>query len=169
MMVKFRYVMSFRWMVTSMLKIRRQQRRTVASSPPSSSSTTTQFSSQRAKSGADSSSSNQKMSRRRKKPPTGDNAPEKSRSSVLLLRLGIKLDAIRGMVASDHHGGSIGGGGKPSKSCPGSIKSSPLHHQVGATVSSSLSGTLVYSRDNSVQAAIAHCKKSFGRSEDFSF
>nr|GMC81857.1 probable membrane-associated kinase regulator 1 [Ipomoea batatas] len=179
MMVKFRYVMSFRWMVASMLKIRRQQRQAVTSpSPsPSSSSTATNFNSKIAKSGA--LDSNQKMSRRRKNAARQQqvigNAPEKSRSSVLLLRLGINLDAIRGMmVASDHHHG----GSKSrhsSKSCPGSIKSSPLHHQgqgggaTTATVSSSLSGALVCSRDNNVQAAIAHCKKSFGRSEDFSF
>ncbi|XP_031126824.1 uncharacterized protein LOC116029081 [Ipomoea triloba] len=179
MMVKFRYVMSFRWMVASMLKIRRQQRQAVTSpSPsPSSSSTATNFNSKIAKSGA--LDSNQKMSRRRKNAARQQqvigNAPEKSRSSVLLLRLGIKLDAIRGMVASDHHHHGGSKSRHSSKSCPGSIKSSPLHHQgqgggaTTVTVSSSLSGALVCSRDNNVQAAIAHCKKSFGRSEDFSF
>ncbi|XP_019162872.1 PREDICTED: uncharacterized protein LOC109159235 isoform X2 [Ipomoea nil] len=164
MMVKFRYVMSFRWMVASMLKIRRQQSQAVTS--PSPSSTATHFSRQRAKSGGGL-DSNQKMSRRQKKAIIGtNNGPEKSRSSVLLLRLGIKLDAIRGIVASDDH---RGGSRSHPKSCPGSIKSSPLHHQGQGGGATSLSGTLVCSRDNNVQAAIAHCKKSFGRSEDFSF
>lgn len=51
-----------------------------------------------------------------------------------------------------------------SKSCPSSIKSSPMHINV-------CDGDVrrFYSRDNSVQAAIAHCKKSFGTQAEFDF
>ncbi|XP_004249019.3 uncharacterized protein [Solanum lycopersicum] len=51
-----------------------------------------------------------------------------------------------------------------SKSCPSSIKSSPLHSNVCDDDVKKF-----YSRDNSVQAAIAHCKKSFGTQAEFDF
>ncbi|CAA2955562.1 Hypothetical predicted protein [Olea europaea subsp. europaea] len=46
---------------------------------------------------------------------------------------------------------------RQAKSCPNSIKSSPINEN------------RFYSRENSVQAAIAHCKKSFGQTDDFCF
>ncbi|PWA43723.1 hypothetical protein CTI12_AA533020 [Artemisia annua] len=48
-----------------------------------------------------------------------------------------------------------------SKSCPVSIKSSPLHDPDGNTRDERRNS--FYSRDHSIQAAIAHCKKSFGK------
>ncbi|CAK9153772.1 unnamed protein product [Ilex paraguariensis] len=50
---------------------------------------------------------------------------------------------------------------KQAKSCPSSIKSSPIHQEI-------LSVNKVYARENSIQAAIAHCKRSFGQTDDFS-
>ncbi|XP_055807950.1 uncharacterized protein LOC129876522 [Solanum dulcamara] len=51
-----------------------------------------------------------------------------------------------------------------SKSCPSSIKSSPMHINVCDD-----DVRRFYSRDNSIQAAIAHCKKSFGTQAEFNF
>ncbi|XP_059296770.1 uncharacterized protein LOC132049835 [Lycium ferocissimum] len=52
-----------------------------------------------------------------------------------------------------------------SKSCPSSIKSSPMHSNIVCDDEV----RRFYSRDNSVQAAIAHCKKSFGTQAEFDF
>ncbi|CAN4126282.1 unnamed protein product [Withania somnifera] len=51
-----------------------------------------------------------------------------------------------------------------SKSCPSSINSSPMHSNVCDD-----EVRRFYSRDNSVQAAIAHCKKSYGSQAEFDF
>lgn len=51
-----------------------------------------------------------------------------------------------------------------SKSCPSSIKSSPIHSNVCDD-----EVRRFYSKDNCVQAAIAHCKKSFGTQAEFDF
>ncbi|KAF5785335.1 hypothetical protein HanXRQr2_Chr10g0427461 [Helianthus annuus] len=48
-----------------------------------------------------------------------------------------------------------------SKSCPVSIKSSPMHDPSGNARDERRNS--FYSRDHSIQAAIAHCKKSFGK------
>ncbi|WMV51704.1 hypothetical protein MTR67_045089 [Solanum verrucosum] len=63
-------------------------------------------------------------------------------------------------------GGGLLSGNKHnnSKSCPSSIKSSPMHNNVCDD-----DVRKFYSRDNSVQAAIAHCKKSFGTQAEFDF
>ncbi|MCD9645028.1 hypothetical protein HAX54_033670 [Datura stramonium] len=53
-----------------------------------------------------------------------------------------------------------------SKSCPSSIKSSPMH---GNIVCDDDEVRRFYLRDNSVQAAIAHCKRSFGTQPEFDF
>ncbi|XP_009797935.1 uncharacterized protein LOC107820617 [Nicotiana tabacum] len=53
-----------------------------------------------------------------------------------------------------------------SKSCPNSIKSSPMHSNNNGYDDEV---RRFYLRDNSVQAAIAHCKKSFGAPVDFEF
>lgn len=63
-------------------------------------------------------------------------------------------------------GGGLLSGNKHnnSKSCPSSIKSSPMHNNVCDD-----DVRKFYSRDDSVQAAIAHCKKSFGTQAEFDF
>lgn len=53
-----------------------------------------------------------------------------------------------------------------SKSCPSSIKSSPMHNNNNVCDDDVRRFCL---RDNSVQAAIAHCKKSFGTQAEFDF
>ncbi|VFQ89262.1 unnamed protein product [Cuscuta campestris] len=150
-MFKFRcFVMSFPWKAA--WRIRSHQPPKSAATASSSPSTSARFTPPAVKSPP-------------RHPPTSNfqAAAEKPRSSVLLL--GMKL---RELVASSPSPSDHGrGGGKPSKSCPASVKSTPLHrHQWAAT---SFAGTVVYTRDNSVQAAIAHCNKSSGRSKDFSF
>lgn len=82
----------------------------------------------------------------------------KGENSRLLVMI---FDSITRMVEAVSKN-IIGARGKTklqSKSCPGSIKSSPIH-QEGRSVSSE---NKIYARDNSVQAAIAHCKQSFGQ------
>lgn len=54
-----------------------------------------------------------------------------------------------------------------SKSCPSSIKSSPMHSNIVCGDDDEV--RRFYSTDNSVQAAIAHCKKSFGTQPEFDF
>ncbi|PSS34797.1 U3 small nucleolar RNA-associated protein like [Actinidia chinensis var. chinensis] len=49
-------------------------------------------------------------------------------------------------------------GNKQTKSCPNLTKSSPIHGGGGVP-----SESRIYTRDNSVQAAIAHCKTSLGQ------
>ncbi|KAF7142492.1 hypothetical protein RHSIM_Rhsim05G0234200 [Rhododendron simsii] len=71
------------------------------------------------------------------------------------------LDAIRGMLESlsvIKIGRSKGK--QMSKSCSNSIKSSPIQ---GGEVLVPKEARKIYTRDNSVQAAIAHCKSSFGQ------
>ncbi|KAF8397079.1 hypothetical protein HHK36_015986 [Tetracentron sinense] len=73
----------------------------------------------------------------------------------------INVDAIKGVVEAMSLS-IIGRKGKETKSCPSSIKSSPVHRGVP-------SENRTYARENSVQAAIAHCKRSFGGTSDFCF
>ncbi|VFQ91039.1 unnamed protein product [Cuscuta campestris] len=153
-MFKFRcFVMSFPWKAAWRIRSHQPPKSAASAATASSSpSTSARFTPPAVKSPP-------------RHPPTSNfqAAAEKPRSSVLLL--GMKL---RELVASSPSPSDHGrGGGKPSKSCPASVKSTPLHrHQWAAT---SFGGTVVYTRDNSVQAAIAHCNKSSGRSKDFSF
>lgn len=63
------------------------------------------------------------------------------------------LDAIKGVIEAISIG--IGRKDKQTKSCPTSINSSPIH-------SGFPSEGKLYSRETSIQAAIAHCKRSFG-------
>ena len=49
-------------------------------------------------------------------------------------------------------------------SCPSSVKSSPIHQGV-----TSHDAAKFFAAENSIQAAIAHCKSSLGRSSDFHF
>ncbi|KAH7518487.1 hypothetical protein FEM48_Zijuj09G0176600 [Ziziphus jujuba var. spinosa] len=92
-----------------------------------------------------------------------DQVGEKS-SRVLEMNMG----AVRG--ALEAMGIAINGRkDRKTRSCPSSIKSSPLHEGVP---SDQYCYYKSYSRENSIQSAIAHCKTSFARStlsDDFSF
>jgi hypothetical protein len=66
------------------------------------------------------------------------------------------LDAIRGVLEAMST--SVGGKDRKSKSCPSSTKSSPTH----LGFSSGDQNHKICAQDNSIQAAIAHCKRSFG-------
>lgn len=68
------------------------------------------------------------------------------------------LDAIRGVLEAMST--SVGGKDRKSKSCPSSTKSSPAH----LGFSSGNQNHKICAQDNSIQAAIAHCKRSFGQS-----
>lgn len=68
--------------------------------------------------------------------------------------LEINLDAIKGAVEAISMG--VGRKNRQTRSCPTSIKSSPLHNGFPSENKS-------YSRETSIQAAIAHCKRSFGQ------
>lgn len=70
----------------------------------------------------------------------------------------MKMDAIRGVMESIST--SFGRNDRKTRSCPGTTKSSPIHH--GYTRESK-----VMCRDSSIQAAIAHCKRSFAQTSDF--
>ncbi|CAH9127419.1 unnamed protein product [Cuscuta epithymum] len=165
-MLKFRYFMSFQWKAW---RIRSQHL------PSSSSSPTTSGSAGSSSRGfqINPASSKPILARQKQSPPHRQQgmsdvpAADKSRSSVLLLQgLGVKL---RELVAPDSHHAKCGGA-MPSKSCPASVKSTPLHHhhhQWATSAASSFTGKVAYTRDNSVQAAIAHCNRSSGRSQDF--
>lgn len=71
--------------------------------------------------------------------------------------LEINLNAVRGVLEAIGSSMSTGVNRKEgrTRSCPSSIKSSPIHK--GFTVDQSK----VYARETSIQAAIAHCKFSF--------
>ncbi|CAH9061728.1 unnamed protein product [Cuscuta europaea] len=171
-MLKFRYFMSCPWKAW---RIRSHHLPSSSSSPTTSGST---GSSSRGFQ-INTASSKPILPRQKQSPPhrqqemsstrSDVTTADRSRSSVLLLQgLGVKL---RELVAPDSHHAKCGGGGvMPSKSCPASVKSTPLHHhhhQWATSAASSFTGKLVYTRDNSVQAAIAHCNRSSGRSQDF--
>ncbi|XP_030924889.1 uncharacterized protein LOC115951906 [Quercus lobata] len=68
--------------------------------------------------------------------------------------LEINLDAIKGAVEAISMG--VGRKNRQTRSCPTSIKSSPLHNGFP-------SENKLYSKETSIQAAIAHCKRSFGQ------
>ncbi|KAA8517607.1 hypothetical protein F0562_015081 [Nyssa sinensis] len=76
--------------------------------------------------------------------------------------LEINLDAIRGVLEAVTMNINRRKG-KQTKSCPSSIKSSPTHGGVPTDQSK------IYATENSVQAAIDHCKTSFGQTVDFHF
>lgn len=69
----------------------------------------------------------------------------------------ISLDAIKEAIVEAM---SLSSTKKQTKSCPTSIKSSPINHKAGIQ---SHDQSRIYTRDNSVQAAIAHCKRSLGQ------
>lgn len=94
----------------------------------------------------------------------GDCRRKKTKSSAAM---DINMEAIRGVLEAISSM-SIGGRSKQTKtktkSCPGSIKCSPINERGVADRESR-----GYTRENSVQAAIAHCKRSFGQAQEFSF
>ncbi|CAK7343464.1 unnamed protein product [Dovyalis caffra] len=70
--------------------------------------------------------------------------------------LEMDLDAIRGVFEAMSTG--IGRKDRKFESCPSSTKSSPIHQGF----SSDHQDHKTCAKDNSIQAAIAHCKRSFG-------
>lgn len=70
--------------------------------------------------------------------------------------------AVRGVLrAMSFNKGEFSNNSVSARSCPSSIKSSPLHdNDNGGTTRSDYHNKL-YTRENSIQAAIAHCKSSF--------
>ncbi|XP_034693014.1 uncharacterized protein LOC117919846 [Vitis riparia] len=88
----------------------------------------------------------------------GDCRRKKTKTSAAM---DINMEAIRGVLEAISSM-SIGGRSKQTKtktkSCPGSIKCSPINERGVADRESR-----GYTRENSVQAAIAHCKRSFGQ------
>ncbi|RVW79619.1 hypothetical protein CK203_050017 [Vitis vinifera] len=94
----------------------------------------------------------------------GDCRRKKTKTSAAM---DINMEAIRGVLEAISSM-SIGGRSKQTKtktkSCPGSIKCSPINERGVADRESR-----GYTRENSVQAAIAHCKRSFGQAQEFSF
>lgn len=78
---------------------------------------------------------------------------------------GVNLGAVRGVLEavnitrSSHHRTN-----RKTSSCPSSVKSSPIHQGFASDDAS-----MFFSGENSIQAAIAHCKSSLGQSSDFRF
>lgn len=74
--------------------------------------------------------------------------------------LEINLGAVRGVLEAIGNSMSTGIGRKDrrTRSCPSSIKSSPIHK---GFASDERNKVYVYARETSIQAAIAHCKTSF--------
>uniref|UniRef100_A0A5B7CCG4 Uncharacterized protein n=1 Tax=Davidia involucrata TaxID=16924 RepID=A0A5B7CCG4_DAVIN len=87
--------------------------------------------------------------------------------------LEIKLDAIREVLSAavsvsiNNRWRKRKGSNKKTKSCPSSIKSSPIHK--GGVPTSSDQSKIYATENSSVQAAIDHCKRSFGQTPDFHF
>lgn len=81
---------------------------------------------------------------------------EEKHSRVLEINLG----AVRGVLEAIGNSMSTGIGRKDrrTRSCPSSIKSSPIHK---GFASDERNEVYVYARETSIQAAIAHCKTSF--------
>lgn len=67
--------------------------------------------------------------------------------------LEVNLDAIKGVLEAISI--SFGRKDKKTKCCPNSIKSSPIHQRFPSE------NYKMAATDNSIQAAIAHCKRSF--------
>ncbi|CAN6581686.1 unnamed protein product [Malus baccata var. baccata] len=76
--------------------------------------------------------------------------------------LEINLSAVRGFLEAIGNSMSTGGTGRKerrTRSCPSSIKSSPIHQ--GFTIDDHSNKVYFHTRETSIQAAIAHCKTSF--------
>lgn len=72
--------------------------------------------------------------------------------------LEMKMDTVRGVVETMSSSSSIGREDRKFRSCPSPTKSSPVHQEL----SSDDQNHKICAKDNSIQAAIAHCKRSFG-------
>ncbi|KAJ9185523.1 hypothetical protein P3X46_005150 [Hevea brasiliensis] len=72
--------------------------------------------------------------------------------------LELNLDAIRGVLEGMSIGSLLRKDRRRTKSCPGSTKSSPIHQRFPSETYKISSSAVT---DNSIQAAIAHCKRSF--------
>lgn len=70
--------------------------------------------------------------------------------------------AVRGVLrAVSFNKVEFNNNGVSARSCPSSIKSSPLHDNNNGRTTRSDYHNKLYARENSIQAAIAHCKSSF--------
>lgn len=73
--------------------------------------------------------------------------------------LEMKMDTVRGVLeAIRGTGNSIGRDDRKFQSCPCTTKSSPIHHGFSGDDNQNHK---ICAKDNSIQAAIAHCKRSF--------
>lgn len=72
--------------------------------------------------------------------------------------LEMKMDTVRGVVETMSSSSSIGREDRKFRSCPNPTKSSPVHQEL----SSDDQNHKICAKDNSIQAAIAHCKRSLG-------
>ncbi|XP_062073071.1 uncharacterized protein LOC133777464 isoform X2 [Humulus lupulus] len=83
--------------------------------------------------------------------------------------LDVNMGAVKGvlggvnMTRSGHNNSSRSSNRKTS-SCPSSVKSSPIHQGFANNDANKF-----FAAENSVQAAIAHCKSSLGQASDFRF
>ena len=77
--------------------------------------------------------------------------------------LDVNLGAVRGVLEAVNMTGN-GRSNRTTSSCPSSIKSSPIRQGFAGDVVGS-----ICAGENSIQAAIAHCKSSLGQSSDFPF
>ncbi|KAE8098974.1 hypothetical protein FH972_016993 [Carpinus fangiana] len=75
--------------------------------------------------------------------------------------LEINLDPVRGVLEAVSMGMGIGRKDRQARSCPTSIESSPVHR------GSFPSGSKLHTGENSIEAAIAHCKTSFAQKPRF--
>ncbi|KAG5243201.1 suppressor protein [Salix suchowensis] len=72
--------------------------------------------------------------------------------------LEMKMDTVRGVLEAIRTGNGIGRDNRKFQSCPCTTKSSPIHHGFSGDDSQNHK---ICAKDNSIQAAIAHCKRSF--------
>lgn len=75
--------------------------------------------------------------------------------------LEINLDPIRGVLEAVSMSMGIGSKDRQTRSCPTSIESSPVHRGTFP------SGSKLHTGENSIEAAIAHCKTSFAQKSHF--
>ncbi|KAJ6362741.1 hypothetical protein OIU78_003024 [Salix suchowensis] len=85
---------------------------------------------------------------------SSSNVHSSERSRVLEM----KMDTVRGVLEAIRTGNSIGRDDRKFQSCPCTTKSSPIHH--GFSGDDDNQNHKICAKDNSIQAAIAHCKRS---------
>ncbi|KAJ9179705.1 hypothetical protein P3X46_008040 [Hevea brasiliensis] len=89
--------------------------------------------------------------------PTMDKGSMETKQGKRSRVLELNLDSIRRVLEAMNIR-NIGRRERRTKSCPGSTKSSPIHQRFPSENYTSSSAAT----DNNIQAAIAHCKRSFG-------